>query len=104
AFWPFWAPWFGVLGTFITGSATSSNILFSEFQRSAAEAGGHESIGLLGSQTIGAAIGNMVCPHNIIAAGATVNIQGNEGQVMKYTFPMAAILTTIAGVVALGWV
>ena len=100
AWWPFWAAWFGVLGTFITGSATSSNILFSEFQRSAAIAGGHSPVPMLGAQTFGAAVGNMVCPHNIIASGATVNIQGREGEVMRYTLPMALILTAIAGVVA----
>ncbi|MCC5878836.1 MAG: L-lactate permease [Idiomarina sp.] len=99
--WPFWAPLFGVLGTFITGSATSSNILFSEFQRSAAQAGGYATPPLLGSQTFGAAVGNMVCPHNIIAAGATVDIHKQEGQVMKYTLPMAALLTAIAGAMAM---
>lgn len=99
--WPFWVTWFGVLGTFITGSATSSNILFSEFQRSAALAAGHSPIPMLGAQTVGAAIGNMVCPHNIIAAGATVNLAGSEGQVMRYTLPMAALLTGLAGLIAL---
>ncbi|RUO36898.1 L-lactate permease [Aliidiomarina shirensis] len=100
AWWPFWVPWFGILGTFITGSATSSNILFSEFQRSAALASGNSVIPLLGAQTFGAAAGNMVCPHNIIAAGATVNLAGDEGQVMRFTLPMAALLATLAGTIA----
>jgi lactate permease len=38
AVWPFLSPFLGVLGTFVTGSATSSNILFSEFQKAAATA------------------------------------------------------------------
>lgn len=101
ASWPFWAPWFGVLGTFITGSATSSNILFSEFQRAAAHSAEVVVTPLLGAQTFGAAVGNMVCPHNIIAAGATVNIQGEEGKVMRYTLPMAVLLSMIGGVTAL---
>lgn len=101
ATWPFWAPWFGVLGTFITGSATSSNILFSEFQRSAATSAQVPYTPLLGAQTFGAAIGNMICPHNIIAAGATVNIQGEEGHVLRYTLPMALMLSVIAGGVAI---
>lgn len=100
AWWPFWAPWFGILGTFITGSATSSNILFSEFQRSAALASGNSVTPLLGAQTFGAAAGNMICPHNIIAAGATVNLAGNEGRVMRYTLPIAILLATLAGVIA----
>lgn len=98
--WPFWVPWFGVLGTFITGSATASNILFSEFQRSAALASGANAAPLLGAQTFGAAVGNMVCPHNIIAAGATVNLAGNEGKVMRYTLPMAIVLASLAGIIA----
>lgn len=100
AAWPFWSVWIGVLGTFITGSATSSNILFSEFQQSAAHASGNPTFPLLGAQTYGAAIGNMICPHNIIAAGATVNIQGQEGQVMRFTLPMAALLASIGGITA----
>ncbi|TRW48755.1 L-lactate permease [Aliidiomarina halalkaliphila] len=99
--WPFWSVWIGVLGTFITGSATSSNILFSEFQQSAAQASGNSALPLLGGQTYGAAMGNMICPHNIIAAGATVNIQGQEGHVMRYTLPMSLFLACLGGSLAL---
>ncbi|MBA3987828.1 MAG: L-lactate permease [Idiomarina sp.] len=98
--WAFWAVFVGVLGTFITGSATSSNILFTEFQHQAATHAQVPAIPLIGAQNFGAAIGNMVCPHNIIAAGATVNIQGQEGQVMRYTLPMALLLSAVTGISA----
>ncbi|RUO35882.1 L-lactate permease [Aliidiomarina sanyensis] len=102
--WPFWVAWFGALGTFITGSATASNILFSEFQRTAALNGGYPIAPLLGAQSVGAAVGNMVCPHNIIAAGATVQLNGQEGEVMRYTLPVALLLCCLVGISALLWI
>ncbi|NDL60256.1 L-lactate permease [Phytoactinopolyspora mesophila] len=44
AWWPLLAPAVGVLGTFVTGSATASNVLFTEFQQTTAEASGLASI------------------------------------------------------------
>jgi hypothetical protein len=63
-----------VLGTFVTGSATASNILFSEFQASTAEALALPPVLMLAAQGLGAAIGNVVAPHNIIAGNAIVGI------------------------------
>lgn len=102
--WPFWVAWFGALGTFISGSATASNILLSEFQRGAALSANYPVAPLLGAQSVGAAIGNMVCPHNIIAAGATVQLRGQEGVVMRYTLPVALLLCCLVGVSALLWI
>src|SRR5690606_38703830 len=61
AAWPFLAPVVGALGTFITGSATASNLLFTEFQESTATEAGFEPLPLLGAQNSGAAIGNIIC-------------------------------------------
>ena len=92
--WPFLAPFVGVLGTFVTGSATSSNILFSGFQEATATSLALPVGTLQGAQNFGAAVGNMVCPHNIIAGGATVGLAGREGEVLRST--AAACLTYAA--------
>jgi lactate permease len=78
AAWPLLAPAVGVLGTFITGSATASNILFTDFQLSAARALDLPAAAMTAAQGVGAAVGNIVAPHNIIAGSATVGLTGRE--------------------------
>jgi lactate permease len=100
AAWPLLAPSVGGLGTFVTGSATASNLLFTEFQESTARAVELPVLPLLGAQGFGAAIGNVVCPHNIVAAAATVGLSGREGLVLRRTLPVAAVALTLGGVLA----
>jgi lactate permease len=98
--WPFVSPFIGVLGTFVTGSATSSNILFSDFQRAAAAELSLPAAALHGAQGFGAAIGNIVCPHNIIAGAATVGLAaGREGEVMRTTVFVCILYAAGGGVV-----
>ena len=94
--WPALAPFVGALGTFVTGSATASNILFTDFQRDTAVAVGLPVRETVGAQGFGAAVGNIVCPHNVVAAGATVGLQGREGEILRRTLG-AALLYTMAG-------
>jgi lactate permease len=99
--WPLLAPLVGVLGTFVTGSATTSNILFTEFQVATAESLALPVLPLLGAQGFGAAVGNIVCPHNIVAASATVNLTGREGEVLLRTLLPVLAYTLIGGLLAL---
>ena len=99
--WPLLAPMVGVLGTFVTGSATASNILFTEFQLAAATTLGLPAVTMLAAQGFGAAVGNIVCPHNVIAGGATVGLQGREGEVMLRTALVCAVYAAAGGVMVL---
>jgi lactate permease len=99
--WPLLAPAVGALGTFITGSATGSNILFTDFQVSTADAVGRPALPLLGAQNFGSAVGNIVCPHNVVAAAATVGLAGDEGAVLRRTLPVAVAYVALGGVLAL---
>jgi len=99
--WPLFAPFVGVLGTFVTGSATASNILFTDFQVATAERLGLSVLALIGAQGFGAAVGNIVCPHNIIAAGATVDLTGKEGEVLRRTLWVALSYALLGGALAL---
>jgi lactate permease len=99
--YPLLAPFVGMLGTFVTGSATTSNILFSDFQLATARALGLPAVPVLGAQGFGAAVGNIVCPHNIIAAGATVALAGQEGKVLRRTLGPALLYAALGGVLAL---
>jgi lactate permease len=98
--WPLLAPAVGALGTFVTGSATASNVLFTELQDSTAEAAGLPVVPLLGAQGFGAAVGNIICPHNIVAAVATVGLTGSEGAVLRRTLPTATAYVALGGVLA----
>jgi len=99
--WPVFAPFVGVLGAFVTGSATASNILFTQFQLTSAEQLGLDAPALLGAQGFGAAVGNMVAPHNVIAACATVGLAGKEGDVLRRTVPVMLVYTLLGGLLAL---
>jgi lactate permease len=99
--WPLFAPFVGMLGTFVTGSATASNILFTDFQRATALALELPALPLLGAQGFGAAVGNIVCPHNVIAAGATVALVGREGEVLARTLWVGVLYALLGGLLAL---
>ncbi len=100
-FWPLLAPGVGALGTFVTGSATASNILLSEFQMASARSLDLPLVIMLAAQSFGAAVGNMACPHNIIAGGATVGLRGREGDVLRTTLPPTLIYALLGGIVTL---
>jgi lactate permease len=99
--WPVVAPFVGVLGTFVTGSATASNILFTDFQETAAANAGLPVQTMLAAQGFGAAVGNIVCPHNIIAGGATVGVAGQEGAILRRTLVPCLVYALLGGMLAL---
>lgn len=81
--WPIFSPFVGVLGSFISGSNTVSNILFSSFQFDVATQLGLSHILIVSLQVIGGAIGNMVCVNNVVAVCATVGTFGVEGAIIR---------------------
>jgi len=99
--WPAFAPFIGVLGTFVTGSATASNILFTDFQLATAEQTGLPVAQVVAAQGFGAAVGNIICPHNIIAGGATVGLRGEVGEVLQRTMLACAVYAALGGLLAL---
>jgi len=101
AAWPLLAPVVGVLGTFVTGSATASNILFTEFQAAAAGALALPLTTMVAAQGFGAAVGNIVCPHNVIAGAATVGLNGQEGAILSRTVLACAAYTLAGGLFVL---
>lgn len=99
--WPMAAPFVGVLGTFVTGSATASNVLMTDLQQATAESLSLPPPLLLGAQGFGAAVGNIVAPHNIIAGCATVDLSGREGDVLRRTVWPCLLYAALGGVLAM---
>ncbi|WP_022707844.1 L-lactate permease [Paracoccus zeaxanthinifaciens] len=85
AVYPFFAPAVGGLGAFLAGSNTVSNLMLSQFQFSVADGLGLSSALMVAGQSVGAAAGNMIAIHNVVAASATVGLLGREGATLRIT-------------------
>ncbi len=83
--YPLLAPSIGALGAFIAGSNTISNMMFSQFQFGVAENLGISTALIIAGQAVGAAAGNMIAIHNVVAASATVGLLGQEGTILRKT-------------------
>ena len=97
--YPLFAPVIGWLGTFITGSDTSSNILFGKLQASVA---GHINVSpdwLSAANTVGATGGKIISPQSIAIATSASNQQGKEGEILKAAIPYALAYVVITGVI-----
>ncbi|RQD77316.1 MAG: L-lactate permease [Candidatus Syntrophonatronum acetioxidans] len=95
--WPLISPFIGVLGTFLSGSNTVSNILFGTFQYTIAEELNISRSIIVGLQSAGGSIGNMISIHNIVAVLATVGVSGSEGEIIKKNIIPLLIYTSLVG-------
>lgn len=77
------APFIGVLGAFVSGSATVSMNLFSNLQYNTATVLNLPTVFIMSMQCVGGAVGNMVCINNAVAASATIGTTGREGKLIK---------------------
>jgi lactate permease len=98
--WFIFAPLIGILGAFISGSATVSNIMFGPLQFDAALQAGIPTIPVLALQSIGAAAGNMICVHNVVSALTTVGLVGKEGKVIKNNIVVSIAYGLLCSLVA----
>ncbi|MDE1556658.1 L-lactate permease [Comamonas aquatica] len=111
--WPNVSPWVGSLGAFIAGSNTVSNMMFAYFQFSTAQQIAlnlDQSAVVVALQAVGGAAGNMICVHNVVAAGAVVGMMNREGEVIRKTLVPMAYYCIQAGLIgqalitgSLGW-
>ena len=81
--WPLFAPTIGAIGSFIAGSATVSNMMFSLFQFGVAAEIEISGTIITALQAIGSAAGNIICVANVVAASATVGLSGCEGLLIR---------------------
>jgi lactate permease len=89
-FYPLVAPVLGGLGTFVTGSGTSSEVLFGSVQVQAAQAIGADPLWLAAANSLGVSAGKMLAPQSIAIGTATCGLVGKDGEVLgkiaKYAF------------------
>jgi lactate permease len=99
--YPLFAPSIGALGAFIAGSNTVSNMMLSQFQFGVAEALAASTTIMVALQAVGAAAGNMIAIHNVVAASATVGLLGQEGQTLRRTIIPTLYYCIFAGTLGL---
>jgi lactate permease len=90
------APLVGALGSFITGSTTSSNALFSSLQADVAHLVGDRPADLLAGQLAGGNIGNSLAPVVILLGLSAVGAARRAGEVLRMTMAPAAVLLVSA--------
>jgi lactate permease len=98
--WYLMAPLVGILGAFVSGSATVSNIMFGPFQYGIAQSASLPVTPVLSLQTIGSAAGNMICIHNVVAVLTTVGLVGKEGLLIRQNLPVCLLYGLVSGIVA----
>ncbi|ENM3926984.1 L-lactate permease [Vibrio cholerae] len=91
----------GALGAFIAGSNTVSNMMFSQFQFEVAQTLSISSVVILALQAVGAAAGNMVAIHNVVAASATVGLLGREGATLRKTVLPTLYYLVLTGIIGM---
>lgn len=101
--WPLVAPLIGALGSFVSGSATFSNMMFSLFQFSTAVQADLAPEVIMAAQVLGANAGNMICVLNVVAAASVVGLTGKEGSIIRYTIWPMLLFVLLAGSLALVW-
>lgn len=95
--YPLFAPAIGCIGTFLTGSDTSSNILFGKLQANVAQNIGVDNSWLAAANTAGATGGKIISPQSIAVATSAIGQQGKEGEIMKKALPFALGYIIVAG-------
>jgi lactate permease len=99
--YPFFAPLLGWLGVAITGSDTSSNVLFGNLQRVTAERLGLNPVLICASNSTGGVMGKMIDAQSIVVAGAATGQQGQESKILRFVFWHSIALATLMGLLTL---
>ncbi|RRK10838.1 L-lactate permease [Lactiplantibacillus garii] len=99
--WIFMAPFLGQLGAFVTGSTTVSTLTFGQIQADIAVNAHLNPNVILAAQLIGAAAGNMICVHNIVAVSSVVNLSGQEGAILRKTILPGLTYAALIGIAGL---
>jgi lactate permease len=92
---PFIAPVVGWIGVFLTGSDTSSNVLFGGLQKSAAEHLGIDPVLMAAANTSGGVMGKMISPQSLAVACAATGRVGEEGSLLRFTLRHSLLLLLI---------
>ena len=98
---PFFSPMLGWLGVALTGSDTSSNVLFGNLQQISAQQLGVSPLLAAASNSSGGVMGKMIDAQSIVVAGVATGQQGQEGEILRYVFWHSLALAALVGLLVM---
>ena len=99
---PLMAPVIGAVGAFVTGSGTSSGLLFGSVQLQAAEALGMDPYWIVALNSLGVGAGKMISPQSLAIGMAAVQVTGAEGKLLSRVLPIAVVFVVLMAALGLG--
>jgi lactate permease len=99
--YPFFAAMLGWLGVALTGSDTSSNVLFGSLQKITAQQLGLNPILITTANSTGGVMGKMIDAQSIVVATAATNQHGQEGRILRFVFWHSVALAAIMGIIVM---
>jgi len=99
--YPFFSAMLGWLGVALTGSDTSSNVLFGGLQRISAEQLGLSPILTAASNSSGGVMGKMIDAQSIVVASTATQWYGHEGEILRYVFFHSLALASLMGLLVM---
>jgi lactate permease len=101
ALYPFFGTLLGWMGVVLTGSDTSSNVLFGSLQRITAEQLGLNPLTMAAANSSGGVMGKMINAQSIVVASTATGQYGKEGEILRYVFFHSLALAALAGLVVM---
>jgi len=95
--YPFFGTLLGWLGVALTGSDTSSNVLFGSLQRISAEQIGLNPVLMASANSCGGVMGKMIDAQSIVVASTATRWYGHEGDILRYVFFHSLALAALVG-------
>lgn len=95
---PIVSPFIGVLGAFLTGSNTNSNVMFGALQIETAKVLGISTVIMAAVQSVGGSVGCSIAPSKVLIGTATVGLNGRESEVMNRTIPYCLLISLLVGI------
>ncbi len=99
--YPVLAPWIGMVGTFVTGSGTSSGMLFGQVQAEAAAALGMNEVWTVALNSLGVAAGKMLSPQTLAIGLAAVRVRGKDAELLGAVLPFALGFLVVMSAIAM---
>jgi lactate permease len=100
--YPFFGALIGWLGVALTGSDTSSNVLFGGLQRISAQQIGTSPVLMAAANSAGGVMGKMIDAQSIVVASTATKWYGHEGTILRFVFFHSLALASLVGLLVLG--
>jgi lactate permease len=96
--YPFFGTLLGWLGVALTGSDTSSNVLFGSLQKISAQQVGVSPVLMSAANSCGGVMGKMIDAQSIVVASTATEWYGHEGDILRYVFFHSIALACLVGI------